>query len=87
MDTIHTQLAIVPSSGKEEILLSGACVILSRHSASLPLHGAMFLGTSFGDVMYVPYGPWPMRVTDTLAVVTVVPYCILQGHFGSVAIQ
>ena len=54
------------------ILLSGNCVILSRHLVPLALPCSMFLGTSFENVRYVPYGPWPMKVTDTLAVLTVV---------------
>ena len=63
----HAQLDHVPNTREQgQILLSRACAVLNRTLVFLVLLSSMFLGSSVWEVMHVPCGPCPMRVTDTL---------------------
>ena len=63
----HAQLDHVPNTREQgQILLSRACVVLNRPLVFLVLLCSMFLGSSVWEVIYVPCGPCPMRVTETL---------------------
>ena len=63
----HAQLDHVPNTSEQgQILLSRACAVLNRTLVFLVLLSSMYLGSSVWEVMYVPCGPCPMRVTETL---------------------